>query len=591
MKKTGIPRKIVRRLLEVPGYLVKQGCRSKALRFLRNTSSARAIQEEVLLGILRKNEKSEFGQKYGFAKIKSAQEFKSQVPIFTYEDLRSDIERVKAGQTTCLFGPDEKVLMFALTSGTTSKPKFIPVTPASLKKYLQGWKVWGGFLLFDHPDAFSGYALQVVSRQKKPPLRGIIPCGSISGFIADTQNPLFKLTYVGRSSGLIEEPLGRYYYFLRSAIEEDITFITTPNPSTLVLLGRLVDEEKEKIIKDVHDGTLSRKMPIPQTVCKRIERRLKPNKIRSRELERVVEKSGRLLPRDFWPHLKVLATWKGGSVSIYLPGLKEFFGDVPARDIGLVASEGRFTIPTTDQGAAGLLNFPASFFEFIPEDEIESEKPTTFLCDELAVGKNYFPLLTSSGGLYRYNILDLVRVVGYCYQAPFLEFLSKGKHFSSITGEKISEFQVVEAAKAAAKVCGFHLDNFRLAPFWATTPYYGVMLEERGIPEEKLKSFAEKFEENLGRSNIEYLEKRRSQRLDPIRVKIIPAGTFAQEKASLIAGRGAIAEQYKHPFLSKEIHRDSTLNILREIGPGPNPTDNEAHFVRQGSGSQGDSGC
>lgn len=569
MKRTGVTERIFRRLLELPGLLIRQEIRAKALRFLNCTSSARAIQEEVLLDILRRNEKSEFGQKYRFAKIKSAKGFKKNVPISTYEDLSGYIERVKAGETTCLFGPDEKVLMFALTSGTTSRPKFIPVTPTSLRKYRRGWQIWGGFLLFDHRDAFSGYALEVVSRQKKPPLRGIVPCGSISGLIAEMQNPIFKCICAAPGAGLIEEPLGRYYFFLRSAIEKNLTFISTANPSTLILMARLVDEEKEKIIKDVHDGTLSRKMHISEEVCKRLEQRLKPNKKRSRELEGMARTSGKLLPRDFWPHLKIIATWKGGSVSIYLPGLKEFFGDVPVREIGLVASEGRFTIPTTDQGAGGLMNYPSSFFEFIPEEEIESEEPTTFLCDELEVGQNYFLLLTTSGGLYRYNILDLVRVLGYCYQTPFLEFLSKGEHFSSITGEKISEFQVVEAGKMAAKVSDLHLENFLLVPFWDKIPYYGVLLEETDVREEKLQTFAKELDENLGRSNIEYLEKRRSRRLGPVRVKIIPAGTFEEEKARLLAERGGIVEQYKHPFLLKKICRDSMFNILKEIGPEP----------------------
>ena len=569
MKRTGVTERISRSLLDLPGLFLRREARGKALRFLKYTSSARAIQEEVLLGILRRNEKSEIGKKYRLAEIKSIRNFKRSVPICTYEDLTGYIERVKAGDTTSLFGPGEKVLMFALTSGTTSSPKFIPVTQTSLKEYRRGWQIWGGFLLFDHRDAFSGYALEVVSRVKKPLPGTIVPCSSISGLIADMQNPIFKSIYATPGVELIEEPLGRYYFSLRSAIEKDITFISTANPSTLILLGRLVDEEKEKIIKDVYDGTLSRKVQIPEEVCKRLEQGLRPNKKRSRQLERMVRTSGRLLPRDFWPHLKIIAAWKGGSVSIYLPGLKEFFGDVPVREIGLIASEGRSTIPTTDQGAAGLLHYSASFFEFIPEEEIESEKPTTLLCDELEVGKNYFVLLTTSGGLYRYNILDLVRVLGYCYQTPFLEFLSKGEHFSSITGEKISEFQVVEAGKIAAKVSGLHLENFRLAPFWDKIPYYGVLFEKSEASEEKLLTFAKELDENLGRLNIEYLEKRRSRRLGPVRVKIIPAGTFEEEKAHLLVERGGIAEQYKHPFLSKKICRNSALNILREIGPEP----------------------
>ena len=73
------------------------------------------------------------------------------------------------------------------------------------------------------------------------------------------------------------------------------------------------------------------------------------------------------------------------------------------------------------------------------------------LATELIEGKNYFIILTTAGGLYRYNISDLVRCVGYHGQAPMLEFLNKGAHYSSMTGEKISEHQVITAVEAAQR--------------------------------------------------------------------------------------------------------------------------------------------
>ena len=41
--------------------------------------------------------------------------------------------------------------MFAMTSGTTNRPKTIPVTAESLDDYREGWTIWG-ILAFDaHP--------------------------------------------------------------------------------------------------------------------------------------------------------------------------------------------------------------------------------------------------------------------------------------------------------------------------------------------------------------------------------------------------------------------------------------------------------
>ena len=54
----------------------------------------------------------------------------------------------------------------------------------------------------------------------------------------------------------------------------------------------------------------------------------------------------------------------------------KYFADTPVRDIGLLASEGRFTIPLTDASPAGVLDIQSHFFEFIPENEINSTRPT-----------------------------------------------------------------------------------------------------------------------------------------------------------------------------------------------------------------------
>ncbi len=112
------------------------------------------------------------------------------------------------------------------------------------------------------------------------------------------------------------------------------------------------------------------------------------------------------------------------------------------RDVGLIASEGRMTIPMADATPSGVLDITTHYFEFIPEEEIDSPQPTVLAAHELKEGRTYFILPTTSYGLYRYNIYDVVRCTGFYNQTPLVEFLSKGAHFANITGEKLSEYQV-----------------------------------------------------------------------------------------------------------------------------------------------------
>src|SRR5204863_1444090 len=143
-------------------------------------------------------------------------------------------------------------------------------------------------------------------------------------------------------------------------------------------------------------------------------------------------------------------------------------------DLGLLASEGRMTIPLEGGTASGVLDIWSHYFEFIPEGEIDSPQPTVLGAHELAEGKSYFIIPTTAYGLYRYHISDLVRVTGFFNRTPLIEFLSKGAHFANLTGEKLSEYHVTGAMKEAASELNLALSTYSVAPCWNDErPYYG----------------------------------------------------------------------------------------------------------------------
>ena len=165
----------------------------------------------------------------------------------------------------------------------------------------------------------------------------------------------------------------------------------------------------------------------------------------------------------------------------YLRGYPDYFGDRPVRDVGLIASEGRMTIPIEDNTPAGILDIRHHYFEFIPEDQIDRPEPETVEAHELIEGRQYYILPSTAGGLYRYQIFDLVRCVGFHGKAPMIEFLNKGAHISSVTGEKLSEFQVVAAVTAAQHRLGIRLGSFLMLPTWGDPPHYSLLVEETDL--------------------------------------------------------------------------------------------------------------
>ncbi len=103
------------------------------------------------------------------------------------------------------------------------------------------------------------------------------------------------------------------------------------------------------------------------------------------------------MPKDYWPDLEFLSNWTGGTMSAYLRHYPEVFGDKPVRDVGLIASEGRMTIPIEDNTPGGILDIRHHYFEFIPEDQADRDEPETVEAADLIEGRRYFILPTTAG--------------------------------------------------------------------------------------------------------------------------------------------------------------------------------------------------
>jgi hypothetical protein len=339
------------------------------------------------------------------------------------------------------------------------------------------------------------------------------------------------------------------------------------NPSTLVQLARTLDAEKEHLLRDLRDGTLRSDLDIPPEIRAYLAPRLKQDAKRANELSTVAEKLGRLYPMDVWPsEATVINCWTGGSMGPYLRQLPQYYGEPPVHDLGLLASEGRFTIPLEGGTASGVLDIWSHYFEFIPEGEIDSKQPTVLGAHELLEGKSYYILPTTSYGLYRYHISDLVRVTGFYGRTPLVEFLGKGHRFANLTGEKLSEYHVTKAMDAVARRVHQPVSAYSVAPVWnEQQPYYAIFLEEPdAADEDQLKRFLAELDAQLGVENVEYAAKRDSGRLGALRAAIIPAGAWAKWDRERLAQTGGSPEQYKHPCLIGDVKFRETVTVLRE---------------------------
>jgi hypothetical protein len=538
-------------LIDRAMYVVARGHAQRVYdQFIKATQRAVAVQERVLAGHIRRNADTDFGRDHHFDRVRSVEDLRRQLPILTYEDHEPYIERVRNGQINALFGGRQRVHMFALTSGTSDRPKHIPVTDEFLKAYRRGWNAFGIKALLDHPQAFLRGIVQITSRMDESLSPAGIPCGAITGLMAATQKRLVRKYYVApQCLAQIDDPAAKYYTIMRLAVASDVAFTITASPATQLKLARAADEHREQLIRDIHDGTLWPGLPVPDRVRDILKPRLRADRVRARELDSLATSHGALLPRHYW-QLAFIANWTGGTMGLYLQDFPRYFGDVPVRDIGLLASEGRISIPVQDHTPAGILDVESHFFEFVPADRIDEVNPPAMSCHQLDVGQEYFVLLTTASGLYRYHIGDLVRVTGYSGQAPIVEFLSKGAHTCSLAGEKLTEYQVMQAMARAAEQTKNRMANFVLAPRWGHPPFYVLHADAPAPPGEAIRAdLAVELDAQLCITNIEYASRRRSERLGPIRLNLLPTGFLADLDHRQAESRRKGNEQFKHRYL------------------------------------------
>jgi hypothetical protein len=346
---------------------------------------------------------------------------------------------------------------------------------------------------------------------------------------------------------------------MRLAIPKDVAWLVTANPATLLALARIADEKRDMLIRDIHDGTLTVELPVDSHIRSALAPRLKPDVASARRLAEIVRRTGALYPRDYW-RLGFVAHWTGGTMGLYRAQFPKYFGEVPARDVGLIASEGRMSIPMEDDTAAGVLAVNSQFFEFIPAAEYGSPKPAVLRSHEVRTGEEYFLVITNSSGLYRYDLGDRVRIVGFTGQAPIIEFLSRDAHTSSLAGEKLTENQVVLAMKRACDASARPVVTFVLAPRWADVPYYRLYVEHPSPA-----GLAERMDAELCEINLEYASKRKSLRLGSLELVELPNGALSERDARLRRQRSRTAEQFKHQYLLPQPGSDVEL----ELDPAP----------------------
>ncbi|MDR3139216.1 MAG: GH3 auxin-responsive promoter family protein [Treponema sp.] len=534
------------------------------------SKNALIAQEKALRSFLADAKDTVYGKEHHFEDILKAgtpeelfAKYREQVPINEYENLRPYIDRHKKGEADVLFAGKPK--MYATTSGTTKEPKWIPITE---RYYQEVYKVmnqlWFYALIMNKPKAFYGKTLSIVGKAIEGAAEDGTVYGSISG-ISQRDIPKFMEVLHPAPADIfhIADYKARYYTIMRMGIEQDITLIITANPSTLIEMQNNANEFYDEYLQDIEKGTLSSRFAIPDEIRAVLEKRIKPNPGRAAELRALKRQYGVVLPKHYWPHMQVVNVWFCGNTKIFFEKIKNSFPETCVfHEMGYFATECRPGIVLKSNSPDTVIFGHKVFFEFIHELELESENPRVYRMDEVKKGERYCMIVTTSAGLYRYNMNDLVEITGFLNEFPTLKMIQKVNGTVNIAGEKLHERQFVEAVHAAEKETGSRVAFFIGFADTSKSVYkFYYEFVNADITQKKAEDFTRVLDRYLKQYNIEYESKRSSNRLKPPETALLVNESFEKFKANCI-DMGYRDGQFKVNLLMQDEKRHAMFRKL-----------------------------
>ena len=472
-----------------------------------------AAQKQTFQLLIEKARNTRFGQDHDFDQIKNYESFKAKVPVRDYEGHRPYIERIIAGERDVLW--PGVPLYLSKTSGTTSGAKYIPISKASMPTHINAAR--DALLTYIHQTGKTGFLSgKQIFLQGNPTLeeKGGIALGRLSGIVAH-----YVPSYLQSS---------RMPSWETNCIED-------------------WEEKVDAVVKE----TLPEKMTliggIPSWVQMYFE---KINAIKGTTVS------------DVFPDFS-LFVYGGVNFEPYRSVFKKLIGKQVDTIELFPASEGFFAYQDQQnkEGLLLLLN-NGIFYEFIPVDQFGEENPQRYSLAEVEVGINYVLILSTTAGLWAYNIGDTVRFVS---KDPYrLVVTGRVKHFISAFGEHVIGKEVETALKEATADTAIQIKEFTVAPQVNPSeglPYHEWLIEF-DVPPQDQTVFEEKLDAQMEAQNIYYQDLIQGNVLRKLKVTPVVKNGFQAYMKSI----GKLGGQNKVPRLSNDRKIADALYQINQNG-------------------------
>jgi hypothetical protein len=385
-------------------------------------------QRERLSGALAVAANAAYGKQFGLTANLSIDAFQNQVPICSWSDIEPWIERITNGESNIL--TTESLQALEPTSGSTSKRKLVPFTKSAMAEFSLAANAWIYTTMAEFPALWgttSYWSISPLAHSEKV-TKGGIPIGfeHDTAFFGRIGAKLMDAMHaVSKDVRHIQDMDAWRHETVRQLVADpNLGLISIWSPTFLVPLMRHLETHLDSVL----DG-------LPKS--------------RRNEVAAAVKTHG-IQARAIWPKLALLSTWTDGASASAANQLRTWFHDIPIQPKGLAATEGIVSIPAGPAGPVAAAH--AFFLEFIPlHDNGGADQRRPCLVHELEVGQRYEPLLTTSAGLLRYRLGDVIECTGHWHRLPQLRFIGRAGRTSDLVGEKLSA-ELVEPIVVSALI-------------------------------------------------------------------------------------------------------------------------------------------
>lgn len=530
-----VPSMLINHLIDVGMYWISFVHRRQLEKAFDDPAK---VQERLLSKIIAANAKTDFGKQHGFADIHDMKSFRANVPVQTFDTLHPYIEQQIAGKTALTIDP---TVYCAKTSGTTGRSKFIPVTKNGLRQMRLSQRLLS-FSAWRSTGFFSGAILGMVSPTIEGRHENGVAFGSSSGSAYKSLPRLLAIKFaVPADTFELPDVAAKYQIYALAVLScADISGIAAANPSSILKVCEIIETDHELLLNALETRSAKHLHPAVVDVVEAVFQKVDAERLQN--LRVALQNDGRLSPEVVWPKLAAIVTWTGGSCGVALSKLRH---NLPASinvvEYGYAASEFMGTFNFDARSNICMPFITEHVYEFVSREDWDHNRHHFKGVQDLIPGEDYYVFITTQSGLYRYDINDLLRAnlgVGTC---PSLSFLQKGRGVTNITGEKLSEHQVITAASKVIAASGLPTSGYMFLAD-ENAARYEFMIECDG--EADPIALAEATDQQLQLVNSEYADKRASNRIYPPIVRRLKPGTMNALRDQSVAS-GVRETQYK----------------------------------------------